>query len=119
MQHASPTRRSSGLSVWRVGVLNLGALIRARRGDSRANILSQPSIITLDHHEAEFKVAQEGPFITGQFTNTGSCGSTQPQNPFQTIDRKDVGLLLKVTPHVNEGDAVRLDIVQEIGRAHV
>ncbi|MDZ4117369.1 MAG: type II secretion system secretin GspD, partial [Xanthomonadaceae bacterium] len=97
-----------------VDVLQLGVLIRALRGDSRANILSQPSIITLDHHEAEFKVAQEVPFITGQFTNTGSGGSTQPQNPFQTIDRKDVGLILRVTPHVNEGDAVRLDIVQEV-----
>lgn len=97
-----------------VDVLQLGALIRALRGDSRANILSQPSIITLDHHEAEFKVAQEVPFITGQFTNTGSGGSTQPQNPFQTIDRRDVGLILKVTPHVNEGDAVRLDITQVV-----
>lgn len=97
-----------------VEVLQLGALIRALRADSRANILSQPSVITLDHHEAEFKVAQEVPFITGQFTNTGSGGSTQPQNPFQTIDRRDVGLILKVTPHVNEGTAVRLDIVQEV-----
>lgn len=97
-----------------VDVLQLGALIRALRGDSRANILSQPSIITLDHHEAEFKVAQEVPFITGQFTNTGAGGSTQPQNPFQTIDRRDVGLILKVTPHVNEGTAVRLDITQEV-----
>lgn len=97
-----------------VEVLQLGALIRALRGDSRANILSQPSVITLDHHEAEIKVAQEVPFITGQFTNTGSGGSTQPQNPFQTIDRRDVGLILKVTPHVNEGTAVRLDITQEV-----
>src|SRR3546814_15790792 len=105
-------------------VRQLGALTRPLGRESRANSLSQPRIITLDHHEAEFKGAQEVPFNTGQFTNTGSGGSTQPQNPFQTIDRKDVGLSLKVTPHVNEGTAVRLDITQEvsslqIGRAPV
>lgn len=95
-------------------ILQLGALARALRGDTRANILSTPSVLTLDHHEAVFKVGQEVPFLTGQFTNTGSGGSTQPQNPFQTIDRRDVGLTLTVTPHVNEGDAVRLDIKQEV-----
>src|SRR3546814_2217963 len=87
---------------------------RALRGNWRANFLSQPGIITLDHHEAEFKVAQEVPFIIGQFTNTGAGGSTQPQNPFQTIDRKDVGLIIKLTPHVNEGDSVRLTIEPEV-----
>lgn len=96
-----------------VTVFQIGALVKALRGDGRSNILSRPSVITLDHQEAEFKVAQEVPFVTGQYTNTGTGGSL-PQNPFQTIERKDVGLILRVTPHVNEGDAVRLDIVQEV-----
>ncbi len=97
-----------------VDVLQLGVLVQALRGDGRANILSRPSVVTLDHHPAVFKVAQEVPFITGQFTSTSQGGSNLPQNPFQTIERRDVGLILEVTPHINEGDSVRLDIVQEI-----
>jgi general secretion pathway protein D len=95
-------------------ILQLGALARALRGDGRSNILSTPSVLTLDHQEAVFKVGQEVPFVTGQFTNTGAGAGTQPQNPFQTIDRRDVGLTLTVTPRINEGDAVRLDIKQEV-----
>ncbi|MGY6518593.1 MAG: type II secretion system secretin GspD [Lysobacteraceae bacterium] len=94
-------------------VFQLGLLVKALRGDGRANVLSQPSVVTLDHHEAEFKVAQEVPFITGSFTSVGG-GGAQPQNPFQTIERRDVGLILRVTPHVNEGDSVRLEIFQEV-----
>ena len=97
-----------------VTVFQVGALVRALRGDGRANILSRPSVITLDHQEAEFKVAQEVPFLTGQYTNAGGGDGNQPTNPFQTIERKDVGLILNVTPHVNEGDSVRLDIRQEV-----
>ena len=96
-------------------ILNLGALVRAMRGDGKTNILSTPSILTLDNEEAEIKVAQEVPFLTGSYTNTASSGSNgQVTNPFQTIERKDVGLVLKVTPHVNEGDAVRMEIHQEV-----
>ncbi|MDZ4348035.1 MAG: type II secretion system secretin GspD [Xanthomonadaceae bacterium] len=97
-----------------VDVLQLGVLVQALRGDGRANILSRPSVVTLDHNPAVFKVAQEVPFITGSFTSTGQGGNNLPDNPFQTIERRDVGLILEVTPHVNEGDSVRLDIVQEI-----
>ncbi len=96
-------------------ILNLGALVRALRGDGKTNILSTPSILTLDNQEAEIKVAQEVPFLTGSYTNTSSTGTSGAvSNPFQTIERKDVGLVLKVTPHINEGDAVRLDIHQEV-----
>ncbi len=95
-------------------LFQIGALVKALRGDARANMLSNPSIVTLDHKQAEFKVVQEVPFLTGQFTNTGAGGSTQPTNPFQTIERKDVGLILTVTPHVNEGSSVRLDLKQEV-----
>lgn len=98
-----------------IDVLQIGALIRALRGDGRANILSQPSVITLDNQPAEFKVAQEVPFLTGSYAATGAAGSTgNIATPFQTIERKDVGLILKVTPHINEGDSVRMEIKQEV-----
>ena len=105
-------------------VFRLGALVTALRGDGKSNILSTPSILTLDNQEAEIKVAQEVPFLTGQYT-TGSLGSSTVSNggttttsgitnPFQTIERKDVGLVLKVKPMINVGDSVRLDIHQEV-----
>ena len=92
-------------------ILNLGALVRALASDSESNILSTPTLVTLDNEEAEIVVAQNVPFITGQFTNTGANqGAT---NPFQTIQRQDVGLTLKVRPQINEGDAIKLEIEQE------
>jgi general secretion pathway protein D len=102
-------------------LLSLGALVSALRSDGKNNILSTPSVMTLDNQEAMIKVGQEVPFLTGSYTtntggsNTGTTGSTTGiGNPFQTIQRKDVGLTLKVTPHVNSGDSVRLDIHQEV-----
>ncbi len=96
-------------------LFEVGALIRALKGDSKSNVLSTPSIMTMDNQEALIKVGQEVPFISGQYTNTSTNGgSNQPTNPFQTIQRKDVGLTLTVTPHINEGDTVRLDIHQEV-----
>ncbi len=87
-------------------------LLKALNSDAATNILSTPSIVTLDNQEAEIVVGQNVPFITGSFTNTGtSSGST---NPFQTIERKDVGITLKVTPQINDGDTIKLDIDQEI-----
>lgn len=93
-------------------ILQIGALIRALRGDSRSNILSTPSIVTLDHQEAEISVGQEVPFVGGEFT-TPIVGGNQV-NPFRTIERREVGLRLTVTPHVNEGDAIVLDIDKEV-----
>ena len=95
-------------------LFQVGALVKALRGDGRANVLSNPSIVTLDNTEAQFKVVQEVPFLTGQYTNTSTGGTSIPTNPFQTVERKDVGLILTVTPHINEGDAVRLEIKQEV-----
>jgi general secretion pathway protein D len=89
--------------------------VRALRGDGKSNILAEPKQVTLDHKEAQLKVGQEVPFLTGQYANlsgTGGSGAT-PVNPFQTVERKDVGLSLTVTPHINEGDTVRLDIQLE------
>jgi len=88
-----------------------GLILKALQTDSAANILSTPSIVTLDNEEAEIVVAQNLPFITGQFTGAGSLN---PQNPFQTIERQDVGLTLKVTPQINEGDTIKLDLEQEV-----
>jgi general secretion pathway protein D len=105
---------SGTVSIAGQELFQIGALVKALRGDARANMLSNPSIVTLDHKEAQFKVVQEVPFLTGQFTNTGTGGGSQPTNPFQTIERKDVGLILTVTPHVNEGSSVRLDLKQEV-----
>jgi general secretion pathway protein D len=85
-------------------------LLRALATDSATNILSTPSIVTLDNEEAEIIVGQNVPFVTGQFTNA----ATTSTNPFQTINRQDVGLTLKVTPQVNEGDTIKLDLEQEV-----
>ncbi len=88
------------------------ALLRALEGDTATNILSTPQLLTLDNEEAEIIVAQNVPFITGQFTNTGS-GTDSAVNPFQTIERQDVGITLRITPQINEGDSVKLDVEQE------
>jgi general secretion pathway protein D len=88
----------------------IAGLINALKSDAQTNILSTPSIMTLDNEEASISVGQEVPFITGSFTS----GSNDSSNPFQTIEREEVGVKLKVTPQVNEGDAVRLEIEQEI-----
>jgi general secretion pathway protein D len=93
-------------------VLNFAVLLRALRADSGSNVLSTPSLVTLDNQEAEIVVGSNVPFLTGQYTNTGaSAGAT---NPFQTINRENVGLQLKVKPQVNEGDTIKLDIEQEV-----
>ncbi len=78
-------------------------------GDGNTNILSTPSITTMDNEEAEIRVGQEVPFLTGSFSNTGG-GNAGSVNPFQTIQRRDVGVLLKITPQINEGTAIILDI---------
>jgi general secretion pathway protein D len=89
-----------------------GALLKALKGDSNNNILSTPTLVTMDNEEAEFTVGQNVPFITGSYTSTGS--SSSPSNPFQTIERQDVGLTLKITPQINEGNSVRMEIAQEV-----
>jgi general secretion pathway protein D len=88
------------------------ALLNALRGDGDTNIVSTPQIVTLDNEEAEIKVGQQVPFVTGQFTNTGSA-SVGTVNPFQTIQRQEVGTKLKITPQINEGNGVKLKIEQE------
>ncbi|MDX1606898.1 MAG: hypothetical protein R3202_11940, partial [Candidatus Competibacterales bacterium] len=86
-------------------------LLNALAGDGETNVLSTPSLVTMDNEEAEISVGQEVPFVTGSFSNTG--GNTGVSNPFQTIQRKDVGLTLGITPQINEGDTIQLNIEQE------
>ena len=95
---------------------SFAGLISALETNSETNILSTPSIMTLDNNEAIIVVGQEIPLVTGSFTSTGGGGSStsNPGNPFQTIERKDVGITLKVTPHVNAGGLITLDISQEV-----
>jgi general secretion pathway protein D len=93
--------------------VNFAAMLRAIRGDTNTNVVATPSAVTMDNQEAELKVAQEVPFVTGQFTNTTAVtGGTV--NPFQTIQREEVGTILKVTPTISpEGSAVMLKIAIE------
>ncbi|WP_284279614.1 type II secretion system secretin GspD [Limnobacter litoralis] len=93
-------------------IANLGFLARALESKANANILSTPNLLTLDNEEAKIVIGQNVPFITGQFTNSGGNGATV--NPFQTIERKDVGLTLRVKPQVTEGNVVKMGIYQEV-----
>ena len=92
------------------GDISFGAVITALATNSDANLLSTPSILTLDNQEAKIVVGNEVPFRTGSFSTTGDGAN----NPFTTIQREDVGLQLTVTPHVHDGTSVRLEIAQEI-----
>ncbi len=93
--------------------LTMAVILTALKEQNNANILSTPSLLTLDNQEAYITVGQNVPFVTGSYTNTGA-GGDGAQNPFQTIERQNVGITLTVTPQVNEGDSVVLDIVQEV-----
>jgi general secretion pathway protein D len=93
-------------------VVNLAFLARALESKASANILATPNLLTLDNEEARIIIGQNVPFITGQFTATGTGGASV--NPFQTIERRDVGTTLRVKPQVSESGTVRLQIFQEV-----
>jgi len=107
---ANPLTLASGLTMGYFRGSDLRGLLQAVSGNGQTNVLSTPTLMTLDNEEAEIVVGQNVPFITGQFTNS----TTSPDNPFQTIERKDVGIVLKIKPQINEGDSVKLDIELEI-----
>jgi len=86
--------------------VNFAAMLRAIQGDSNTNIIATPSTVTMDNQEAELKVAQEVPFVTGSYTNTGNSDNNGNVNPFTTVQRQEVGTILKITPQVNEGGAL-------------
>ena len=96
----------------RDGALGLGLLARALEKNVKANILSMPNLLTLDNEEARIIVGQNVPFITGQFTTAASAGAAGV-NPFQTIERRDIGLSLRVRPQISEGGTVKMAIYQE------
>ena len=93
------------------GVTTLAAIARALQSQAETNIVSTPNLITLDNEEAKIVVGENVPFITGQFTGAGGTSGTT--NPFQTIERKDVGITLRIRPQIGEGGAVRMTIFQE------
>jgi general secretion pathway protein D len=93
-------------------ILNLGALAKALETSANGNVLATPNLLTLDNEEARIIIGQNVPFVTGQFTTPGGGGAAA--NPFQTIERKDVGTTLRVKPQVSEGGTVKLQIFQEV-----
>jgi general secretion pathway protein D len=103
-----PSTVGSGISLGYFRGGDLRALIRAFANDGDTNILSTPSLLTLDNEEASIHVGQNVPFVTGQYTTTDA------ENPFQTIERHDVGIKLNITPHINEGDTIKLKLEQEV-----
>jgi general secretion pathway protein D len=92
--------------------LTMTVILNALESQGNTNILSTPSLLTLDNEEAFITVGQQVPFVTGSYTSTGVGNGAS--NPFQTIERQSVGVTLKVTPQINEGDAVVMDITQEV-----
>ncbi len=90
-------------------ILNLGALARALESNRMGNVLSTPNLLTLDNEEAKIIVGQNVPFITGTQASTGSN-----PNPFQTVERKDVGITLKIKPQISEGGGITMQVYQEV-----
>lgn len=105
-----PDGTSLGLGSISDSGLSIATLITAVAGDSDTNLLSTPSLVTLDNQEAEIIVGQNVPFVTGETTSS----STDATNPFRTIERQDIGVSLKVKPQINEGDAITMEIEQEV-----
>jgi general secretion pathway protein D len=97
-----------GVGRLKAGGVNFATVVRALQSDSRTNILGTPSVVTRDNQEAKMEVAQEVPFLTGQYSTTNGTGSA-----FQTIQREDIGTILTVTPTINEGDTVLLKLQVE------
>ncbi|WP_153912885.1 type II secretion system secretin GspD [Shewanella sp. TC10] len=105
---ASALGKVNGMA-WGIAAGDFGALVQAVSSDTKSNVLATPSITTLDNQEASFIVGDEVPILTG--SQNSSNGNS---NPFQTVERKEVGVKLKVVPQVNEGNAVKLTIEQEV-----
>lgn len=101
---------SLGIGKLENGDLTLGVLVTALAGDGNTNILATPSVVTMDNEEASIVVGQNVPFLTGSYTTTTGDAT----NPFQTVERQDVGITLKITPQINEGNTVKMAILQEI-----
>lgn len=97
------------------GSNKFGLLIEALQGDGATNILSTPTLVAMDNEEASIVIGQNVPFVTGSFSSTSTGANTSnPSNPFQTIERQDVGITLKIKPQINAGDSINLEIEQEV-----
>ena len=121
----NPTTVGTGLSlgivkgqinIGGVAITNLGLLARALETHAKANVLSTPTLLTMDNEEARIVIGQNVPFITGQYAQTQTAATTTATTvtPFQTIERRDVGLTLRVRPQISEGGAIKLRIFQEV-----
>ena len=106
------TGLNAGLAIKHNGDYVLGALANLLQNSGDGNVLSTPNLLTLDNEEAKILIGENVPFPTGSYANTG--GSTNSVNPFTTVERKDVGLTLRVKPQINENGTVKLVIYQEI-----
>src|SRR5712692_1761742 len=97
-------------------VTSLGALARALQANNLGNILSTPNLLTLDNYKAKIVIGQNVPFVTGSFAaaTTAAAAGVAAVNPFQTIERKDVGLTLSIKPQISEGSTIRMEIYQEV-----
>jgi general secretion pathway protein D len=113
---AAPVAPSPGINLGIGHMINgkylLSVVARALQSTGEGNVLSTPNLLTLDNEEAKIVIGQNVPFVTGQFTNTGATNGSV--NPFQTIERKDVGLTLRVRPQISENGTVRMQIFQEV-----
>ena len=111
---AAPTLPGTGLNLGAIhrfgGAFSLGALARFFEQSGSANILSTPNLLTLDNEEARIVIGQNVPFLTGQYAQTGSAASV---TPFQTIERRDVGLTLRVKPQISEAGTIKMTVFQE------
>ncbi len=118
---ANPSSASSGLNIGVINgtvnvpgvgeVANLGVLVRALESEGNANIIATPTLLTLDNEEAKITIGKNVPFVTGQFTS-----SATGNNPFQTVERRDVGTSLTIKPLITQGGTVKLKISQEVSR---
>ena len=117
-QTAGTTMPGSGMNVGVAarsnGVYFLGFLANFLQTSGAGNILSTPNLLTLDNEEAKIVIGQNVPFVTGQYTNSNSGSNSGSVNPFQTIERKDVGLTLRVKPQISENGTVKMAIFQEV-----
>ena len=112
---ALQTGSTFGIGRIAAGGVNFAAMLRAIQGDSTTNVIATPSAVTMDNQEAQLKVAQEVPFITGSYASTGNNGGGNNDiNPFTTVQRQEVGTILKITPQINGGgELVQLKIELE------
>ena len=109
-----PTGTTVAVGKYNAAGTSFAALLRAVSGNANTNIISTPSVTTLDNQEAQIKVTQEVPFVTGQYTSGTTQSTGGVVNPFQTIQRQEVGIILKITPQITDDGTIMMKIEQEV-----